>query len=157
MSAKVHLFLFILFIAVLVSNFGLNSNNSSKLSGSISPFSDSGFDSLEVVKNIIGEWIWDSTCCEKKKTVCFAGLYYKIRFMKNFDLKVYENGELVKTAKWALFKKDKNYSVVSIPPVEYVSGEVTFTRNSIKLNDGNSQGNNYYFSKHMNYKQLTQN
>jgi hypothetical protein len=150
MSAKVHLFLFVLFIAVLAINFGLSSKNNANLNSSISSFSGSVSDSLEVIKKITGEWIWDSTCCEKKKTACFAGLYYKIRFMKNFDLKVYENGELIKTAKWMLIKNNKKFSIFTIPPVEYVSGDVSLIGNGIKLSDRNFQGNNYYFSKCMN-------
>jgi hypothetical protein len=147
MSAKLHILLFLIFIGILALNSGLKSNEEVLLKRSSGSISSIVSDSLAILKNITGEWIWDSTFYHRTKTICYAGIYYRVVFLRNFEVKVFQSDHLIQLSKWWIEKTGKDYLLKTKPSVDYVCGYVQFINNSLILRDDEKAGLESYFSK----------
>jgi hypothetical protein len=156
MSVKKHLILLIVFISILTINFNLK-ENILNISNKKNHNRGNDTDSLYIIKNITGTWIWDSTYFAKNNTVNYAGLYYKIEFKANQVSQVYENNKLIKIVKWKIFKNQNNYEIITVPSIEYVSGKVVIKNETMKLIDNYRFNSEYYFSKCSKDDKLTKN
>jgi hypothetical protein len=146
MSAKKHLILTLLFISVLTINFSLKENGINTLKKTNQIIGNNA-DSLHIINNLTGTWIWDSTYFTKSSTINYAGLFYEIEFKANHISQVYENNKLIKIVKWEILKNQNNYEIITFPSIEYVSGKVVIKNNQMKLIDNYQFNNEYYFSK----------
>jgi len=146
MSAKIHLLLFLVFIGIIALNAGLKSNdyNSEDVENLNS---GNKLDSMHILKNLIGEWDWDSTLNQKSKAKCYSGIIYKLVFFPDFNLNVIKKGSLIANSKWAINKKGRNYTLTTCPVIDNVFGYVSVGDKILIMKDMGDSGMEYYFSK----------
>jgi hypothetical protein len=100
-----------------------------------------------ILSSIEGTWKCDSASYPEKRTTCYPGFIYKLVFLRNFVVHVYQNDNLIQTSNWKVDKHEGDIVLITNPSVCYASGNVFLTRNQLKLNNTGNQGGLYYFSR----------
>jgi len=147
MSAKIHLLLFVIFIGLLVSNSGLLTKEDKFLKNSGNRISGSSSDSLAIIHRIEGEWVWDSSFYNQTKTTYYSSIYYKVVFLRNFKLKVFQNDSIIQASNWIIQKEGNDFIISTDPRVDYVSGLVLINHSFLKMKDSRTGFENYFSKK----------
>lgn len=145
MSVKGQFLLFISFIALLGLNLSLSDAVDSKKTKESLP--QYGTDSLNLINQLVGGWIWDSTICANQNTICYASLNYQVVFSRNSEIEAFEKGELVQKSVWRLKRSANGFDLLTEPAIENIDGTVFVSKNQVKFKQTNGIRNEYYFSK----------
>jgi hypothetical protein len=147
MKAKNQIVIFMAFIVVMFLNYCMQ-NDYEKISGNLNKnFIIKEPDSVGILKSLMGEWIWDSSFCEKKGTYLYAGYQYRIKFTNNFSLQVFRNGEIIQSGIWHLNKDSFNYLIETRPYIENICGAISLNNNCLHIKNRSNDYDCFYSHK----------
>lgn len=152
MTARLNILLFFAFLIILSLNYCIKSDE-------IAPYNEAdlfdcyqqqSWDSTKVVQNLIGSWILESTKCPVIATKLKSNENYRLVFISDTRLEIYQSNTLIKTVNWFVNGHEGIYNINTEPSVDNVFGAVFICGEKMVFYNSWLDGCDYYYTRNNN-------
>jgi len=149
MTTKLNISLFFAFLIILSLNYCIKNDE-------IAPYNEAdlfdcyqqqSWDSTRIVKSLLGQWRWDSIKCPVIVTKSKGEVDYRLNFVSDSKLEIYQSDILTKTVNWFINGHDGIYNIHTEPSVDKVFGAVFICGDQMVFYNSWLDGCDYYYTK----------